>query len=757
VSIGPGRRLLAGVWLLTGLATVASLGFLAWRIVGASDGGVVPFYADAWSADGVRVQPLEQGREGLQAGDTVVAVAGRSISDWLDAAPDPAVDRPASGSSGPIDYVVQRDDATVDVAVTLRRRDVGGVLLENWSVLLFIVVLQAVAAYVLWRRPVESAAVALAVAAIGVTGSTIPWLLGLEVGDITAGRPFLLYGATAAGLYMLLWPAGALHLPLAMGAGPTGPNRRTLSVAYGIPLLSYLGALWAARVIAPTSAAWVGTWSSIQLAVIIPTIVIGLILSVRFYARATATVRSQVRWVILGGGVATLTSLSLLLGPELVTGRPLVPWSAVGLIALPLPIGIGIAILRRRLFDLEVVANRTLVYGGATIAIVAVYVGSVAVLGSVLREQGGFPASLLATGLAAVAALPVRDALQRAVNRLMYGDRDDPIRALGRLGARLEASLDPLELPTVIVRTVAESLRLPWVGLRLGSADGGGRLIAYGIEPAGQPTSLQLTSGVEIVGELLVMPRSRDEPLTTADRAVLSALAGQIGTAVHALRLTLDLVESRERLVAAREEERRRIRRDLHDGLGPTLAAIGARAELASDLGGRDRAATSALLDELRSDVGAALIDIRRLVDGLRPPALDELGLVGALRQQAVRLAPEPSVEVAAVGELPDLPAAVEVAAYRIATEAMTNASRHSGGRRCNVRLSHSNGANGRSLIVAVEDDGRGLPDQARPGIGLLSMRQRAEEIGGTCAVESTPGRGTRIVARLPLGKALAG
>jgi signal transduction histidine kinase len=353
--------------------------------------------------------------------------------------------------------------------------------------------------------------------------------------------------------------------------------------------------------------------------------------------------------------------------------------------------------------------------------------------------------------------LPIRDALQRAVNRLMYGDRDDPVRALVRLGARLEASLDPIELPAVIVRTVAESLRLPWVGLRLGTADAGGRLIGYGLEPAGPPISLPLTSGIEIVGELLVAPRSRDEPLTRADRAVLSALARQIGTAVHALRLTLDLVESRERLVAAREEERRRIRRDLHDGLGPTLAAIGLRAELTADLAGRDPAAAAAVLDELRSDVGAALADIRRLVDGLRPPALDELGLVGALRQQAGRLGPEPSVEVAASDALPDLPAAVEVAAFRIATEAMTNAARHSGARRCNVRLTAANGADGRSLVVAVEDDGRGLPRRVLPGIGLISMRERAEEVGGTCAVESTPGSGTRIVARLPLGEAVAG
>ena len=218
--------------------------------------------------------------------------------------------------------------------------------------------------------------------------------------------------------------------------------------------------------------------------------------------------------------------------------------------------------------------------------------------------------------------------------------------------------------------------------------------------------------------------------------------------AAHAALLTEDLRASRERLVTAREEERRRLRRDLHDGLGPALAAIGMRAGAAESLvrDDPDRAAT--LLAELQAEITTAVADVRRLVDELRPPAIDEVGLVGALRLAADRLESpgSPTLVVESEGSLPDLPAAVEVAAYRIGTEAMTNAVRHAGAATCSLRL-----VGGPDLTVVVEDDGRGLPSERRVGVGLNSMRERAAELGGECRVEPRPGGGTRVVARLPL------
>ncbi|MEW5990328.1 MAG: histidine kinase [Chloroflexota bacterium] len=755
MTVSPRRPRRTGTWLLTIAGLAASLAFVALRVAGPSDRAAIPFYAEAWTVDGVHVEPAAGSGARIEPGDVVLGVAGRPVGAWLDSALDPGAPRAAALDASTVEYLVRRDGGLLEVEVVLGGGDVIGMLVDFWSVLVFTIVLQLLAAFVLLRRPEASAAVALAVAAVGVTGSTLPWLLGLEVTDLVRGTPFLLYATTAAGLYMLLWPAGALHLTLALSGGPAGPGRRTLAVAYSVPLGAYALGLALARAVSPSTTAWLGTWPLVQLGVIIPTITTGVALAVRGFRAASPAVRGQIRWAVLGGVAATLSSLVLFLGPELLTGRPIVPWSAVGLLALPLPIGLAAGILQSRLFDIDVVVNRSLVYGGATIAIVGTYVVAVSVLGALLPLQGGFPASLLATGIAAVGALPIRDALQRAVNRLMYGDRDDPYRALSRLGQRLEAALDPIETPTVIARTVAESLRLPWAALRLGTPGEAVRTIAHGRQPAGEPIEVPLVYGAEVVGALLVAPRAASEPLSSADRRLLEALARQAGSAVHAVRLTLDLVDSRERLVAAREEERRRIRRDLHDGLGPTLAAIGLRAEVAGDLLARDAAGADRVLAELRAEVSGALADIRRLVDELRPPALDELGLVGALEAQAGRFGSSPRVDVTADGPIPELPAAVEVAAYRIALEAMTNAARHAHAGSCRVRvgeLAPEPGAS-RMLQVEIEDDGTGLPATPKLGIGLVSMRERAAEVGGTCTVESVPGRGTRVLARLPLGE----
>jgi signal transduction histidine kinase len=736
------------IWLLTLVAIAASLGFLAMRLVGPSDGTQIPFYAGAWMSDGVTITAPDASADGLRSGDVVTAIDGRSVAAWLDVILYPGVDRSALDAPS-VMYAVMRNGVEVDVPVDRTSHPVAPLILEYWSAVVFVVVLQLVAALVLWRRPQAPAAVALALVAVGVSGSTVPWFLGSEVGDLARAAPFLLYAATAGGIYMLVWPAGALHLPLALtSAAP--PARRTLALVYGAPLCAYLVALIGTRLATPSWLAWVAWWPVAQGLVIVPTLVVGIGLTARGYLRAPAALRNQLRWAVIGGGIAVVASLALLFVPQLALGSPFVPWSAIGLISLPLPLGIGAAILRYRLFDIEVIVNRALVYGGATAIIVTIYVIVVALVGRLLGVRGELSAGLLATGIAAALALPARDALQRVVNRLMYGDRDDPYRGLDRLGQRLEAAIDPQDVPAVIVRTVAESLRLPWVALRIGADGATSRTIEHGRRQPGEPIDVPLVHGSEIVGGLLVAPRSPTEPLSAADRALLEALARQAGAAVRALGLTLELVESRARLVAAREEERRRIRRDLHDGLGPTLAAIGLRAELAGDLGATDPERARAMLEELRAEASEAIGEVRRLVDALRPPALDELGLVGALQAQSEHLGVRPAIEVTAPAALPELPAAIEVAAYRVAVEAMTNAARHSGGRICRVRLEEV-GSPDHALEIEVTDDGRGLPARAQPGIGLASMRTRAAEVGGSCAVASVPSGGTRVFARLPL------
>jgi signal transduction histidine kinase len=261
---------------------------------------------------------------------------------------------------------------------------------------------------------------------------------------------------------------------------------------------------------------------------------------------------------------------------------------------------------------------------------------------------------------------------------------------------------------------------------------------------------LPLTYGHEPVGELILGPRGRGEEFTPADRRLLADIARQVEVAVHAVQVTAALQHSRERLVSAREEERRRLRRDLHDGLGPALASQALALDAARKLLTTDPMAADALLADLTEHTKAAVEDIRRLVYGLRPPALDELGLVAALREQAERYSrADLEVMVEVPERLRPLSAAVDVAVYRIVQEALTNVARHAQATRAHVSLR----LDGDHLEVEVLDDGRGILPEMRAGVGLTSMRERAMELGGSCLVEPATGGGTRLVARFPLSE----
>jgi signal transduction histidine kinase len=255
----------------------------------------------------------------------------------------------------------------------------------------------------------------------------------------------------------------------------------------------------------------------------------------------------------------------------------------------------------------------------------------------------------------------------------------------------------------------------------------------------------------EEIGRLVLSPRAPGEEFSSADRRLLEDLARQAEVALHAVRLTIDLQNSRERLVATREEERRRLRRDLHDGLGAQLAGLNVQAGTLRRLIPRDPAAADELVVELREELRGAIADIRRLVYDLRPPALDDLGLAEALRRLAERYGSNGEqlhVLVETSEDLPNLPAAVEVAVYRITQEALTNVARHARARRCVVRLVVNE-----DVALEIVDDGVGIPAERGAGVGLSSMRERASELGGSCVVESTPEGGTRVLLRLPLAR----
>jgi signal transduction histidine kinase len=229
----------------------------------------------------------------------------------------------------------------------------------------------------------------------------------------------------------------------------------------------------------------------------------------------------------------------------------------------------------------------------------------------------------------------------------------------------------------------------------------------------------------------------------------LGDLADQLGLLVHSAALVRDLRRAHEDLILAREEERRRLRRDLHDGLGPALAGLTLKVEAARNLVKVDAEAAESVLQDLRGGIQATVLDVRRVVQGLRPPALDELGLAGAVAQLATRLGRDSAtcIEVDLPGPLPPLTAAVEVAAYRVTQEALTNAVRHAPGAPCRVVIR----GEPHGLCIEVVDAGDGRVAAQPQGAGLATMRERAEEIGGELTIVGDPGRGTTVRLRLPL------
>jgi signal transduction histidine kinase len=485
-----------------------------------------------------------------------------------------------------------------------------------------------------------------------------------------------------------------------------------------------------------------GTAFSTLIAVCIPASVASLV--VRFRG-STQIERQQIKWFVYA---AILTVLLFLAQVALVSGSPWTEILGVPMVLL-LPAAVGIAILRYRLYDIDVVINRSLVYGGLTAGVVGLYVGTVTLLARFF-ERTGWGASLVAAAVVAVVFQPLRERLQHGVNHLMYGDRDDPYAALSRLGRRLEASVPAGTVLAQVTESVAQALRLPYTAVELPRDAGFEPAASFGRAGA-DLVHLPLVYQGETVGRLVVGLRAPGEAFSQGDLRLLQDLAREAGAAAHAVRLTSDLQRSRERLVVAREEERRRLRRDLHDGLGPALAGMALQIETIRGLLRDNPEAADALLAKLKDETQDGLAGIRRIVYGLRPPALDELGLVAALGEDSARLSsggPGPLVSIDAPADLPPLPAAVEVAAYRIAREAMTNAARHSQASTCTVRIALNAG-----LDLEITDDGRGLPPDFHPGVGVNSMRERAQELGGKFTINNAAPTGTTVRAHLPLAR----
>ena len=462
------------------------------------------------------------------------------------------------------------------------------------------------------------------------------------------------------------------------------------------------------------------------------------------FRRAGSLVRQQIKWLLVAVvtmliGFVVATAMEVLDVGAVPVGVAKV---AVYLALLAVPVSIGVAVLRYQLLDIDVIISRGTVYLGLTAGVVISYLGIVGLVAALFDTERVGAVSLVATGLVALVFAPMRHWLQRHVNRWVYGERADPYAVVSGLGRRLEEADAPGAMLAGIVSTIASSLRLPFVAIE--RVDGGPPVM-HG-SPTPEAARFSLTHDGHVFGFLVVGPRRPGESLAAADRRVLDDVARLAALAARSAALADELQRSRERIVTAREEERRRLRRDLHDGLGPTLAGVALRLEAGLRVHGDDPA-LNALLTAVKVDIHAATADVRHAVYGLRPPALDEFGLIGALKRQADSLAGTVTVVVDADEGLGDLPAAVEVAAYRIATESIANCIRHADAAHCRVGLRRR----AFSLEIEIIDDGVGLSPGWQKGVGVTAIQERSAELGGICTVASAPPGGTRVWARLPL------
>jgi signal transduction histidine kinase len=651
--------------------------------------------------------------------------------------------------------------AAVSVIVLVRATEVPGAMRDELAASLGYLITYGIAgAFLIRRRPdlpfgwlLAGTAAALTVAA----ATTGPAYVAASRGDLGGGTPWELMASglvftqiAVQGFINVRFPSGRVHSRFGRVL------ERLMILGMVLVLLGGLFGSTDLGEVAPGSSAQVldnplvgGT--PVQdiadaMEVGAPLIVLlGLIAGLGIVARAVRAEgieREQLRW--RAGGVL----FSLALFPFAVAETlPAVVGIVDGLLFVTT---LAIPVLFYHLWDINAVVRRSAVYGLVTVVLVSVYVAIAAVGAAVASERAGVLVAALVT---AVAVGPARNRSQRLVDHYFYGERSDPYRALSDVSRRLEAVAGAGTVLSAVVGAVAESLRLPYVAIE---RPGDNHLLAAHGDPGDGPVERwPLTNQGRSVGYLVASPRRGEVEFDSRDRLVLADLARQSGAAVHAEALTADLLDSRQRLVNAREEERRRLRRDLHDGLGPVLTGLGLNIDAARTyLEPADPKMSEAdvFLSQAKEASSQAITDLRNIVYGLRPPALDDLGLVGAVRVHVDRLVEGSALHIAVEAPpLPELPAAVEVAAFRTAIEAVNNVVRHAGARRCCVELSVDDG----SLVLEVTDDGSSRTDWTA-GVGMLGMRERAAELGGTLTAGTTD-HGGSVRACFPLGSSRTG
>ena len=641
-----------------------------------------------WSESGARITVTDNHQNDLRDGDIIVAIEGHALSAWLErvlcfSGGCSDLMPPEIREGAELTYVVQRGEEQEQITATLRPYPFWEVLKRSWGGLAFAVVNYVIFSTLLIKKPDDAAVIGLALGSSGLFGS-MGWLFGYQMTDLFVGHTFWLY-RFATELIYLLSVVGVLHFALVFPQPlPFIRDRQWMVAAlYPLAYMFYVILLWGGNDNPLVGMSQFNNASTAVEMIYYIMAFIGIIVNYRNLQQERA--REQIRIVVFTVGLVLALSMTFRVLPSIIFGESIFNSNTMGLVGLIVPLAIVFAIQRHNLWNIDPIINRTLVYISLTAIIIGLYMIIVVMTGGVLQTGLSVPSSILATGIVAVMFHPLRFRSQQIIDRIMYGKRDDPAAVLSSLAHHLETTDQPVDVLPNLVQTIASALKIPYVAITINKSVE--VIAAYGTLPE-QREMISLVYQNNTIGHLVVAPRGINEQFTAGERALLTTIAALTAATVHAVQLSDELLQSRQRIVTAREEERRRIRRDLHDGLGPQLASQTLALEAIAQLIPTNPQKALSLLESLQGQAHEAILDVRRLVYDLRPPALDDLGLVGALKQSAARYETGHLHFSFDIPEMrTDLPAAVETAAFRIAQEAMTNVVRHADATHCILRL----------------------------------------------------------------------
>jgi signal transduction histidine kinase len=739
----------AGVPLLVAVVIIASLGWvLLARGMFPTDGTVTFPSAPYWSERGVVINRLLSGVSGLRVGDCVVAVDGRPLEDLVRTGPGRNY---AVGDM--IRYDVRRSDAPLNqqcsgpltsVEVTLTAYQFSSVLRPSASVLVLACFMLALGTFLAAVRPGSGAPRALLAASCFYLFGVTVWPFGIQVVDLASGPrlwPFVIGEAAK----VFFW--GALLLMAASLPRHSLPTRRVAIGCFIVPIALHLpyivGALRQTSEVAKLARL---LSVSVGAAHATPILMV-LALTIGYRSIGEPEKRAALRWVLIPFTLGTIAYVGLGQLPAAITGRPFIAWPWFRGIFILVLAAMTVSVVRNHLFEVQIVVHR---WGVRLIALVAATAGVLMLWRLLVMPQTRPTDGLMATAGVLIAALCVTIAvLNRVLQRHLFGARADSDVIIAALSPRTTPVVTDESGLVATLDALRHALRLAFVHLDLTMPGMTPLSVSRGASQTPDRV-MPLYAGTVHVGQLSLAVRPGLEPLGRADERLLDAIGHVLASSAYNLGLQQALRKALAQAVTAREEERRHIRREIHDGIGPLLAAALLRTETAMELSPGSQAESLQKLHALQT---TALTDVRSLVEGLRPPALDHGGLVPALEQHVELSAvmggqAPPVVAFEVAGDLSVLPAAVEVAAYRIAQEAISNATKHAAAQRIVVRMSRKN--NG--LTVEVEDDGSGVPADTNPsGVGRLSMTERATELGGWCTSEHSSTGGTKVKAWLPI------